>query len=189
MKSAWRKTSRLDRHALGQRRLDLVQRGVERPGQGQGVDPGCFCTARTTAGRARDEPSPRRIASPCDLAERRPTVTGTPSRDGAPPSRRCPPACGPARRRGSGAPGPPRPASPPRRCGWSGPAARHVRERQAVGPQPGRREHDLVLLDPAADRDHLRHARHRQQPAADRRVGEPAQLHARVAASEVSGQG
>ena len=53
-------------------------------------------------------------------------------------------------------------------------------ERHACGEHARRVGEHLVLLHLAADRDHLRDARHGEQPAADRPVGDRAQLLARV---------
>jgi hypothetical protein len=52
----------------------------------------------------------------------------------------------------------------------------HGRERQPVGAQAVRVDVDLILLDVAADRRHLGHARHRVQLVADEPVLQRAQV-------------
>ena len=98
MKSAWRALSRSMIIPSGRPRWIASSSRSMRAVSSRVLAPGCFWIPITTAGRASDEPVPRRIAGPSSTSATWPTTTGTPSRtvttalamSASPPSRPTP---------------------------------------------------------------------------------------------------
>ena len=181
MKSAWRKMFRSIFMPLGQGLLDRrrARRRCARVSSSV-LAPGCFWTPRTTARLAVE-----RALAALERRPDRPRRPGrrAPARRRAPrrPSRRCPPASAMRPTPRMSSPARPRGRSPPR-CSRSSRAARATTS-SSVTPnarEPLRADHDLVLLQLAADGDDLRDAGDREQAPPDDPVAAVAQLHRRV---------